>query len=269
MPYKCLSIAGFDGSGGAGLQADLKTFSALECYGMTVLTALPIQNTQGVRHCYELPLAAIEAQLSAIFDDIKPDSIKIGMLFKRDIIELVRHFLTKHATGIPIVLDPVMVAKSGDHLLMPDAIDALKKLCPIVTLLTPNRPEASALTQLPNDDPMIAEKLLQLGAEAILLKGGHQPGDSSDDLLMFNQPHQEIWLKSPRINSKNTHGTGCTLSAAIAANLAKGISLVESCRMAKEYLYNAISASQLISVGHGHGPVHHFHNLWSRDGKNW
>ncbi len=264
MHHKCLSIAGFDGSGGAGLQADLKTFSALGCYGMTVLTALPVQNTMGVMSCYEIPLSAILAQLEAIFDDIVPDSIKIGMLFKHDIVELVADFLSVRAVNIPIVLDPVMVAKSGDYLLLPDAVSTLKhRLIPMATIITPNIPEAQALTEPSEDMHLLASKLLNLGANAILLKGGHQKGEYSNDLFM-NQQGQEIWLQSPRIDSKNTHGTGCTLSAAIAAYLAQGIPLEKACAYAKVYLTNALRAAQHCSVGHGHGPVHHFFDLWPK-----
>lgn len=262
MRYKCLSIAGFDGSGGAGLQADLKTFSALGCYGMSVLTALPIQNTMGVQHCYDIPLLAIQQQLDAIFDDITPDSIKIGMLFKQDIVELVAAFLKKRAVNIPIVLDPVMVAKSGDYLLMPDAVAALKQhLIPLVTIVTPNLAEAEALTNATADMHTQAHALLSLGAKAVLLKGGHQAGPESNDLFV-DQSGNEIWLNSPRINSKNTHGTGCTLSAALAAHLAKGQDLIEACHNAKTYLSQALSAAQHVSVGKGQGPVHHFHALW-------
>ncbi len=265
VQHKCLSIAGFDGSGGAGLQADLKTFSALGCYGMTVLTALPIQNTLGVSRCYDIPLVAIEEQLDAIFDDIIPDSIKIGMLFKSEIVELVAHFLEKRAVGIPIILDPVMVAKSGDYLLLPEAIITLKKhLLPLATIITPNAPEAEALTGTTTDQQTQAKQLLHLGANAVLLKGGHLGGHDSNDLYI-DQHGQNIWLKSPRIHSNNTHGTGCTLSAAIAAHLALGRPLADACRLAKNYLFAALKAAQLSSVGHGHGPVHHFHNIWPAD----
>ena len=264
MWHKCLSIAGFDGSGGAGIQADLKTFSALGCYGMTVLTALPVQNTMGVRSCYEIPLDAIQAQLEAIFDDITPDSIKIGMLFNSEIVRLVAEFLKQRALTIPIVLDPVMVAKSGDNLLLPEAIAALKShLIPLATIITPNLPEAEALVGSAPEMKVLGEQLLRLGSQAILLKGGHQEGADSNDLYM-DQSGQEIWLSSPRINSKNTHGTGCTLSAAIAAYLALGQSLIEACRLAKNYLSGALAAAQLSSVGHGHGPVHHFYDIWTK-----
>ena len=268
MQYKCLSIAGFDGSGGAGIQADLKTFSALGCYGMTVLTALPIQNTMGVRHCYEIPLAAILEQLEAIFDDIVPDSIKIGMLFNQEIVELVADFLEQHAVGIPIVLDPVMVAKSGDYLLLPEAMTVLKRrLIPLATIVTPNLLEAEALTEPTEDMQMLAGKLLDLGAKTVLLKGGHQGGPYSNDVYM-DHGRQAIWFNSPRIDSKNTHGTGCTLSAAIAAYLARGVPLLEACQSAKKYLFGALLAAKDRSVGKGHGPVNHFYNLWSSLKKN-
>jgi hydroxymethylpyrimidine/phosphomethylpyrimidine kinase len=262
MKYKCLSIAGFDGSGGAGIQADLKTFSALGCYGMTVLTALPVQNTCGVRKCYDISLNCIEEQLEAIFDDIVPDSIKIGMLFSSPIIELVANFLSAHAQNIPIVLDPVMLAKSGDALLLPEAIDSLKtKLIPLATIITPNIPEAYALVGETNNEQELAKRLLNLGSEAILLKGGHTNASTSDDLFLDSKGIMH-WFKSERIDSTNTHGTGCTLSAAICAFLAQGLSLVDACQYAKKYLFNAMLGSKDHSVGKGHGPVHHFYDLW-------
>lgn len=262
MKYTCLSIAGFDGSGGAGIQADLKTFSALGCYGMTVLTALPVQNTRGVKNCYQLPLQCIEEQLETLFEDIRPDCIKIGMLFSRDIIELVADFLTKEASGIPMVLDPVMMAKSGDPLLLPDAIETLKnKLIPQATLITPNLPEAYSLTASTPSFDELGKQLLNLGPQAVLLKGGHATNDESNDLFL-EKNHDPIWLKTKRIESNNTHGTGCTLSAAICAYLALGFPLFEACSKAKHYLTGAIKAAQHQSVGHGHGPVHHFHSIW-------
>lgn len=266
MQYKALSIAGFDGSGGAGIQADLKTFSALGCYGMTVLTALPIQNTCGVKSCYEIPLQAIEDQLNAIFDDIVPDSIKIGMLFNSDIIELVSNFLKKRAVNIPIVLDPVTLAKSGDSLLLPEAIETLiSLLMPLATIVTPNIPEALSFTGVnansENEMITVAEKLLDLGPEFVLLKGGHLHSSESNDLL-YGKDGSSTWYKNPRIDSKNTHGTGCTLSAAIAACLAQNIELKQACSIAKIYLTNAISAAKTLSVGMGNGPVHHFYHLW-------
>lgn len=264
MNYKALSIAGFDGSGGAGIQADLKTFSALGCYAMTVLTALPVQNTCGVRACYELPLQAIEDQLHAIFDDIRPDSIKIGMLFKSEIIELVAAFLKERAHDIPIVIDPVTIAKSGDPLLLPEAIDTLKKeLMPLATIITPNIPEAATFTGINADSNELmlkaAEKILEYGPKHVLLKGGHMKGNASNDLLL-GENGQLKWFESPRIDSKNTHGTGCTLSAAIAACLAQDIEITQACSIAKNYLYHAILAAKDNSPGKGNGPVDHFHH---------
>ncbi|NNM59171.1 MAG: bifunctional hydroxymethylpyrimidine kinase/phosphomethylpyrimidine kinase [Legionellales bacterium] len=262
MKYKCLSIAGFDGSGGAGIQADLKTFSALRCYGTTVLTALPIQNTCGVRNCFDLPLAAIQEQLDCIFEDITPDSIKIGMLFSRPIIELVSAFLVKHAKNIPIVLDPVMVAKSGHSLLLPDAIETLKStLIPLATIITPNLPEAYRLVGETKDIEALGESLLRLGAKAILLKGGHADGVNSNDLFL-DQHGNKRSFEAPRIDSRNTHGTGCTLSAAICAYLSRGESLIDACHLAKTYLFEAILAAKDHSVGKGHGSVHHFHAFY-------
>ena len=262
MKYKCLSIAGFDGSGGAGIQADLKTFSALGCYGMTVLTALPVQNTCGVREVFEIPLDSIYKQLQAIFDDIVPDSIKIGMLFSEPIIELVVSFLVQYASSIPIVLDPVMIAKSGGALLLPEAVETLKtKLFPLSTIITPNIPEAYALVGKTDDFELLAEKLIRLGPKAVLLKGGHSGGKKSDDLFLDNQGIKKL-LTSNRIKSKNTHGTGCTLSAAICSFLARGATVPDSCKLAKNYLYGAILASKDNSLGKCHGPVHHFYHLW-------
>lgn len=269
MQYKALSIAGFDGSGGAGIQADLKTFSALGCYGMTVLTALPVQNTCGVRNCYSLPLQAIEEQLYALFDDIKPDAIKIGMLFNSEIIALVADFLKNHAQDIPIVIDPVTVAKSGDSLLLPEAVNTLiTELMPLASLITPNLPEAQTFTginaQSEEEMLLVAEKLLEYGSAHVLLKGGHLTHSSSNDLLLGANGLKH-WFASPRIDSKNTHGTGCTLSAAITACLAQNKSMQESCQIAKNYLFNAIKAAQNNSVGSGHGPVHHFYHCWPVD----
>lgn len=264
--YKALSIAGFDGSGGAGIQADLKTFSALGCYGMTVLTALPVQNTCGVKSCYDIPAEVIEDQLYAIFEDIIPDSIKIGMLYSDAIIRRVARFLEQYASLIPIVLDPVAVAKSGHALLQPAAVDALKtELIPLTTIITPNLPEAELLvgkTAMNTAEmPAIAKQLQALGAKQVLLKGGHLEGLESDDLLLGSEG-MLYWLPSARIESKNTHGTGCTLSAAIAAFLAKGVSIDDACRQAKQYVFDAIKAAQHQSVGKGHGPVHHFYDWW-------
>ncbi len=281
MKHTCLSIAGFDSSGGAGIQGDLKTFSALGCYGMTVLTALPVQNTQGVSKVYQLPLQSIEDQLEAIFCDIEPLAIKIGMLFSSDIIKLVANFLRDkiasppQSSTLPIVLDPVMIAKSGDILLQREAITILKaELMPLATVITPNLPEAYRLldTTISIDGSEeyetihtimeeLGHKLLALGPQALLLKGGHTHTKNSDDLLINNKG-EKYWLCSSRISSKNLHGTGCTLSSAVCAFLAQGLSIVEACQQAKQYVFGTIEAAQNCSVGKGHGPVHHFYDVW-------
>ena len=264
MITKCLSIAGFDGSGGAGIQADLKTFAAFGCYGMTVLTALPIQNTCGVRRCYDIPLQSIEDQLEAIFDDIIPDSIKIGMLFSNPIIELVARFLEKNARDIPIILDPVMVAKSGHHLLQPDALDSLKhQLIPLSAIITPNLPEAYVLSHKTEDMNELAEQLLTLGSNAVLLKGGHAGSFQSNDVFIEKAGIKTV-LEAPRIESNNTHGTGCTLSAAICAGIGRGLTTLNACQQAKVYLSNAIQSAKDNSIGKGHGPVDHFFNIQSK-----
>ena len=262
MQYKCLSIAGFDGSGGAGMQADLKTFSALGCYGMTVLTALPVQNTCGVKTCYPIPLQAIEEQLDAIFSDIIPDSIKIGMLYSAPIITIIAKYL-KQYPNIPIILDPVMTAKNGNLLLQPEAIRILREqLIPLATLITPNLPEAYALVGKNESMPELLVQLMSLKSHAVLLKGGHGKERHSNDLFI-EKNGLPITLKAKRIESNNTHGTGCTLSAAIAAFVARGVPLSRACQFAKKYLYNAILHAKNQSLGHGHGPVHHFYNVWN------
>lgn len=265
MIKKALTIAGFDGSGGAGLQADLKTFSALGCYGMSVLTALPIQNTKGVSNCYPIPLKAVEEQLESIFADITPDVIKIGMLFNQEIISVVAKSLIKYAKNIPVVIDPVMVAKSGDRLLQIDAIEALKsELFNLATIITPNLDEASVIcgSKISNREEMLkaAQVFLDLGANAVLVKGGHLGSEFSPDLLYSDK--YNYWLESKRIETKNTHGTGCTLSAAIAAKLASGKNLLDGCSEAKEYLNLALESFQNEVIGKGHGPVNHFHAIW-------
>ncbi|MDD9336697.1 MAG: bifunctional hydroxymethylpyrimidine kinase/phosphomethylpyrimidine kinase [Wolbachia sp.] len=267
MKYKALSIAGFDGSGGAGIQADLKVFSAFGCYGMTVLTALPVQNTTEVKKCYALPLESIKDQLEAIFEDITPDVIKVGMLFNSEVVGLVAEFLLKYTVKIPIVVDPVMMAKSGDHLLLPEAVESIKKkIIPISTIVTPNLPESKALTgtEASTREEMftIAKELLKLGPKSVLLKGGHLEGSSESCDLLITADNNYEWLIHPRIVTKNTHGTGCTLSAAIASCLALGLDIFDSCRIAKRYLSRALKTAQNQHVGKGIGPVHHFYHLW-------
>lgn len=265
--YKVLTIAGFDGSGGAGIQADLKTFSALGCYGATALTALPVQNTMGVRSIYEIDTVCLEEQIKAILEDIPMNAIKIGMLHRQEIIESVANILN-HYKATNIVLDPVMVAKSGDKLLTPKAISSMKeKLLPISTVLTPNLLEASELLGREIRDKAQMEKaaldLVQMGPQAVVVKGGHLSGDC-DDCLCLKNPNLEIyWFSTPRIQTQNTHGTGCTFSAAIAAFLARGFTILESVTQAKKYLTGAIDAGKELKIGHGNGPVHHFYHLWN------
>ena len=258
MIYKCLSIAGFDGSGGAGIQADLKTFSALGCYGMNILTMIAVQNTCGVRSCYPIPAECIKEQMQAIFDDIIPDAIKIGALFSVENITCIADYLSKHAVNIPIVLDPVMFATSGDVLLETQAIDCLKQvLIPLATLITPNLPEAKQLIGNIEDKMELAQQLLSLGCKNVLLKGGHENTPTCDDILLTD--NTQTVLSTQRIASNNTHGTGCTLSAAITSLLAKGLPLPSACQAAKNYLSGAIAASQDLQIGHGRGPLQHFY----------
>lgn len=264
--YKVLTIAGFDGSGGAGIQADLKTFSALGCYATTALTSLPVQNTQGVRSIYDITTSCIEEQIKAILDDMQMNAVKIGMLHRQDIIETVTKILREYKIE-NIVLDPVMVAKSGDKLLHPNAIAKMKEcLFPITTVLTPNLLEASELLgrAIQSKDQMekAALDLLEMGPQAVVVKGGHLNGDC-DDCFCLKKSHHEIrWFSSPRIQTQNTHGTGCTFSAAIAAFLAKNYSIFEAVQLAKQYLTKAVEAGALLKIGQGNGPVHHFHQMW-------
>lgn len=261
---RALSIAGFDGSGGAGIQADLKTFSALGCYGMTVLTALPVQNTQGVRSIYEIPLKCIEEQMRSIFEDIGVDVVKIGMLHRPEIVEIVVALLKEYG-ALKIVVDPVMVAKSGDRLLKKEAVLAIKELLlPIVTVLTPNIPEAEDLldkkitTELEMENA--AREICEMGAKSTVVKGGHCEGEFSRDCLWDDGVAH--WFSSARIKTKNTHGTGCTFSAAIAAFLAQGQGIVEATEGAKRYLTGALRSGAEYQIGYGNGPVNHFYDIW-------
>jgi hydroxymethylpyrimidine/phosphomethylpyrimidine kinase len=265
MIRSVLSIAGFDGSGGAGLQADIKTASALGCYSTNVLTAIAVQNTQGVRASYAIPSQAIQEQLEVIFEDIIPDCIKIGMLFNTAVIDVVADFLKLHAQSIPIVLDPVMVATSGDRLLQPDAKDQMiKKLFPLCTILTPNHDESLALLNEKDawiSKKIIGERLLQLVHGAVLIKGGHDTTIDAVDVL-FQKNKAPVYFSSPRIHTKHTHGTGCTLSSAIASYIAKGEPLETACLFAKDYVTNAIVSGSAGLVGKGSGPLHHFYHYW-------
>lgn len=261
-----LTIAGSDSGGGAGVQADLKTFSALGAFGASVLTALTAQNTREVRAIHDVPAGFVRAQIETVFDDLQVGAVKIGMLSQPQVIETVADCLAQHP-DVPVVLDPVMVAKSGDKLLQDAAIDALKtRLLPLATVVTPNLPEAAVLLggEIP-DDPdgmqMAGEALRRQGCPAVLMKGGHAGGDVCTDILITDAA--PCFMSGPRIATENTHGTGCTLSAAIAAHLARGLTLAEAVANAHAYLQKAIAHADQLTVGHGHGPVHHFHEFWS------
>ncbi|MGW3467356.1 bifunctional hydroxymethylpyrimidine kinase/phosphomethylpyrimidine kinase [Saccharopolyspora sp. NPDC000995] len=265
MVPNVLTIAGTDPSGGAGVQADLKTFSAHGAYGMSVITALVAQTTTGVSEVHEVPPEFITAQLVTLLDDVRVDAVKIGMLANAEVIRAVIGVLDRYA--LPrVVLDPVMVAKSGDRLLAPEAVSVLRdELLPRVDLITPNLPEAADLLGEPeitdpDDMPAQAERLAGLGAKQVLLKGGHLDGRSSSDLLYGDGIAE--FLSSERVVTTNDHGTGCTLSAAIAALRPQRADWLEAVREAKEYLTEALRASDRLDVGHGHGPVHHFHHWW-------
>ncbi|WP_333862237.1 bifunctional hydroxymethylpyrimidine kinase/phosphomethylpyrimidine kinase [Sphingobacterium sp.] len=257
-----LSIAGFDGSGGAGIQADTKTISALGCYAMNVLTALPIQNTQGVRDIYEIPTAAVREQLDAIFDDIYPDAIKIGMVHHVELVELISTYLKEYKG--PIVFDPVMVSTSGHRLIHDDTIQAcIELLFPLATLITPNLDEVSVLVdEIIDDVPKMEKagnKLLAKGCQSVLVKGGHLQSQELTSLL-FQHGKPPIEFKSQKIISKNTHGSGCSLSSAIASQLAQGISLETAVDTALTYIHAAIATGKDLCIGKGNGPLNHFHN---------
>jgi len=260
-----VTIAGSDSGGGAGIQADLKTFSALGVYGASVIAALTAQNTKGVTGIHDVPADFVTAQIDAVFSDLAVNAVKIGMLARAPVIKAVVDGLVRWEQKA-IVLDPVMVATSGDRLLAADAVDVLKRLLiPRALVITPNLPEAAALLDAPiarseTDMRRQAERLLALGAKAVLMKGGHDSGPESADLLI--DATGETRFAATRIATQNTHGTGCTLSSAIAAGLAKGLTLVEAVRVAKAYVTAAIAAADRLEIGSGHGPVHHFHAWW-------
>ncbi len=265
MTAIAVTIAGSDSGGGAGIQADLKTFSALGVYGASVVTALTAQNTRGVQAIHDVPADFIAAQMDSVFSDLKVGAAKIGMLSQVPVIAAVAAGLDRHRVG-QVVLDPVMVATSGDRLLHPDAVSALRRLLfPRAVLVTPNLLEAAALLDQPvarGEDDMLAQgqALMAQGAKAVLMKGGHGTGDTSVDLLVTSAG--TVRLEAPRVATRNTHGTGCTLSSAIAAGLAKGFPLGQAVSEAKDYVTAAIAASERLQVGSGHGPTHHFHAWW-------
>ncbi len=263
-----LTIAGSDSGGGAGIQADLKAFSALGVFGTSVITALTAQNTREVRAIHDVPPAFIADQLNTVLDDIRIDAIKIGMLSRPETISTIAAILRQRELS-NIVLDPVMVAKSGDKLLADESVEALRQeLLPLATLITPNLPEAAVLLagdEAANTAEMQAqaEQLLALGPQAVLIKGGHLAGSASDESadLLLTSEHAR-WLPAQRIATANTHGTGCTLSSAIAAGLAKGLDVPDAVTEAKAYITAAIKAADRLQVGSGHGPTHHFHAWW-------
>ena len=260
-----MTIAGSDSGGGAGIQADLKTFAALGVYGCSAITSLTAQNTLGVQGVFPIKPDFVQAQIQSVLSDIQVGAIKTGMLAQTDIILAIAETLT-HYPQIPLVLDPVMVATSGDRLLAEDAIQVLiEKLIPRATILTPNLLEAAALLNqsvaknLPEMRQQ-AEQLLVLGAQAVLMKGGHSTDSEATDLLLTSEG--EFLFSAARIATKNTHGTGCTLASAIAAGLAKKLSLQDAVKQAKDYLHNALLHSSELSIGQGSGPVHHFYKFY-------
>ena len=260
-----LTIAGSDSSGGAGIQADLKTFAALGVYGASVITALTAQNTSGVTGIHLVPADFVTAQIDAVFSDLDVKAVKIGMVAQLAIVDAIVAGLTRWSPK-HIVLDPVMVATSGDRLLATDAIETLRtKLLPRASLITPNLPEAAALL----DEPVAlreaaiesqGKRLLALGCPAVLIKGGHGQGTESIDYLVSG--NGIVALAAPRIPTKNTHGTGCSLSSAIAAGLAKGEDIETAVRKAKVWVSAAIAAADRLGIGHGNGPIHHFHGFY-------
>ena len=265
MTAIAVTIAGSDSGGGAGIQADLKTFSALRVYGASVVTALTAQNTQGVQAIHDVPADFVRAQMDSVYGDLAVTATKIGMLSRPDTIEAVAAGLEAHDTG-PVVVDPVMVAASGDPLIGDDAVAVLReRLFSLATLITPNLAEAARLTGEPaavtrEAMEVQARKLLASGPRAVLIKGGHLAGEAADYLLTRQCGH---WLTLPRIATGNTHGTGCSLSSAITAGIANGLELLPAVESAKSWLHGALAAADGLAVGSGRGPVHHFYRLWS------
>ncbi|WGL60137.1 bifunctional hydroxymethylpyrimidine kinase/phosphomethylpyrimidine kinase [Pigmentibacter sp. JX0631] len=262
---RLLTIAGSDCSGGAGIQADLKTFQHFECYGMSILTALTAQNTLGVTSIHEIPSEFIAEQFHSILNDIGTDAIKIGMLFSADIIDCVVKCLKKYNCS-NIILDPVMLSKNNYELISPEAISALKKnLLPQVNIITPNIPEAEYLLgysiSTKNDMEKAGEDLLNYGMQAVIIKGGHFSSQvfSADCLVMQEKNRiKKVWLETERIKSQNTHGTGCTFSAALAVHLAKEENIEKAFYLAKEYIFQCIQKGSMYKIGKGIGPVCHF-----------
>lgn len=265
-----LTIAGSDSGGGAGIQADLKTFSALGVYGASVITAVTAQNTRAVTGIEPVSPGMVAAQIDAVFDDLRVDAVKIGMVGGPDVITAVADRLRHHLArrSVPVVLDPVMIAKSGDVLLPDAAVAAMvAELLPLATVLTPNLPEAGALlgigaARTASQMQDQGAQLSALGPAHVLMKGGHASGDTCTDLLVGPSP---LTLTAPRVITRNTHGTGCSLSSAIAAGLAQGLDVSGAVEKAHAWLQKAILAADSLEIGSGHGPVHHFHAQWAAE----
>ena len=260
--HRVLTLAGSDSGGGAGIQADLKTISANRCYGMSVITALTAQNTLGVTAIHAVPVDFVAAQMDAVLSDIGADAVKIGMLFSPELIRTVADGLRRHGAK-NIVLDPVMVAQSGDKLLQDEAVAAIKEhLIPLADLITPNLPEASVLLDREitseADLSAAATDLAAMGAGNVLIKGGHLESENSDDCLYLGDEQRLVTLAGERVVTRNNHGTGCTLSSAIAAYLARGEDMETAVRLGKDYITGAIQAGAAYEIGRGNGPVHHF-----------
>jgi hydroxymethylpyrimidine/phosphomethylpyrimidine kinase len=263
VPPKALTIAGSDSGGGAGIQADLKTFAALSVYGSSVITAITAQNTCAVTAVHEIPVDIIAAQIDAVMEDIGADAVKTGMLSSPAIVTVVADGIRRHNIK-NLVVDPVMIAKSGDRLLQEDAVEAVKtQLLPLAHVVTPNIPEAEVLAGMPisSQADMIeaARKIADSGPAVVIVKGGHLDGSPID---VAWDGSTVSYFETPRVDTKATHGTGCTYSAAIAAHLAKGYRVQDAIEQSKQYLFNALMNAY--DVGAGHSPVHHFHKLWPR-----
>lgn len=269
--FRALTIAGSDSGGGAGIQADLKTFSALGCFGMSAITALTAQNTRVVTGIFPVPPEFIGQQIDAVMEDIGADAVKIGMLHSPQVIEMVAQKLAEWQID-RIVVDPVMVSKSGDNLLQEDAVDALKTLLiPKAAIITPNLPEASVLlgraVKTVDDMAGAVRDLAGFGCSNILLKGGHLEDHGSLDLLYQKKSDTMTELPSTRVDTPNSHGTGCTLSSAVCAGLARGLDLASAVKDAKTYIMGALAAGKAYAIGKGHGPVSHFYDLWKENFK--
>lgn len=258
-----LTIAGFDGSGGAGIQADIKTISALGCYATSVLTALPVQNTQGVKNIFPIPIEAVAEQLDAIMEDIVPDAIKIGMVHTPQLVDTIVTVLERYP-DIPVVFDPVMVATSGHRLIEEQTIDTIiEKLLPLSAVITPNMDEAAIIAKMKvetvKDMELAGKSIKQLGCKNILLKGGHQKTAMITSLLLDEKNNYHSF-EFNKIETNNTHGSGCTLSSAIASYIAQGKDLSEAVALGQEYVFNAIQSGADTQTGKGNGPLNHFFN---------